>query len=267
MKNIIIITEDGEQLISSTDDGTNQLIINDTVIPSADWVGTGTYTDTIHGHNISIDKAPASTGNIQLIKLADYSYSLKIIKDISSLIIDTIYPVGSYYETSDNTFDPNVVWGGSWILETEGQVHVSAGNNYTVSGALSNTSDGGSKDAIVVEHHHNIAAKATGGMSANENHAHGINNTEVNAAFMGMAGSGSDSGLGEIRVTAVSTGSNYVPRSSASGINFIRVSNTKSNSLAHTHTLGAHDTNDTGSDGTDANMQPYIVVYRWHRTA
>ena len=65
MKNIIIITEDGEQLISSTDDGTNQLIINDTVIPSADWVGTGTYTATIQGHAITITKAPVSTGNIQ----------------------------------------------------------------------------------------------------------------------------------------------------------------------------------------------------------
>lgn len=28
MKNIILITEDGEQLISSTDDGTNQLSMN-----------------------------------------------------------------------------------------------------------------------------------------------------------------------------------------------------------------------------------------------
>lgn len=28
------------------------------------------------------------------------------------------YPVGSYYETSDTSFDPNVTWGGTWISET-----------------------------------------------------------------------------------------------------------------------------------------------------
>ena len=31
-------------------------------------------------------------------------------------ILDLFYPVGSYYETSDSTFDPNVTWGGTWVL-------------------------------------------------------------------------------------------------------------------------------------------------------
>lgn len=47
-------------------------------------------------------------------------------------LIDFFYPVGSYYETSDTTFNPNISWGGTWVLETEGQVHVSAGTNYIV---------------------------------------------------------------------------------------------------------------------------------------
>lgn len=46
--------------------------------------------------------------------------------------IDFFYPVGSYYETSNADFDPNVTWGGTWALETEGQVHVSAGSNYEI---------------------------------------------------------------------------------------------------------------------------------------
>lgn len=53
------------------------------------------------------------------------------------------YPVGSYYETSDSSFDPNTAWGGTWVKEVAGQVHVSAGTGYTVSGANNNTSDGG----------------------------------------------------------------------------------------------------------------------------
>ena len=239
MKNIIIITEDGEQLISSTDDGTNQLIINDTVIPSADWVGTGTYTATIQGHAITITKAPVSTGNIQLVKLADYSYSLKIIKDISSLIINTIYPVGSYYETSDSTFDPNVEWGGTWELEIEGQVHVSAGNNYTVSGALSNTSDGGSKDAIIPYHRHSVSAVS--GAITGGSHFHTTYREKVAA-----------NGTGRLIPGASAT---------AEGVN--------TNSKTHTHDLPSHNTNYVGTDGNtnNANMQPYIVVYRWHRTA
>ena len=33
------------------------------------------------------------------------------------------YPVGSYYETSDTTFNPNTAWGGTWSLETDELVH------------------------------------------------------------------------------------------------------------------------------------------------
>lgn len=32
-------------------------------------------------------------------------------------IFDIIYPIGSYYETSDSTFDPNTAWGGTWTSE------------------------------------------------------------------------------------------------------------------------------------------------------
>ncbi len=29
--------------------------------------------------------------------------------------LDKFYPVGSYYETSDTTFNPNTAWGGTWV--------------------------------------------------------------------------------------------------------------------------------------------------------
>ena len=47
-------------------------------------------------------------------------------------LIDFFYPVGSYYETSDSSFDPNVTWGGTWVLEADGLVHIGAGNRYPV---------------------------------------------------------------------------------------------------------------------------------------
>lgn len=33
-------------------------------------------------------------------------------------IFDMFYPVGSYFETSDSTFDPNTAWGGTWQKDT-----------------------------------------------------------------------------------------------------------------------------------------------------
>lgn len=41
--------------------------------------------------------------------------------------MELFYPVGSYYETSDLTFDPNVEWGGTWVSKT-------IENNDTISG-------------------------------------------------------------------------------------------------------------------------------------
>ena len=58
------------------------------------------------------------------------------------------YPVGSYYETTDTTFNPNITWGGTWELETEGLVHVSSGSNYAVT---ANNKDGGEETHTLIE--------------------------------------------------------------------------------------------------------------------
>ena len=40
------------------------------------------------------------------------------IGSIGAVLLDTFHPVGSYYETSDANFNPNVAWGGTWNKET-----------------------------------------------------------------------------------------------------------------------------------------------------
>lgn len=56
--------------------------------------------------------------------------SLKINQEISDIkeqlngLLDVFYPVGSYYETSDVTFVPDVKWGGTWVMDTKGYVTV-----------------------------------------------------------------------------------------------------------------------------------------------
>lgn len=37
-------------------------------------------------------------------------------------LVDLIYPIGSYYETSDTSFNPNISFGGVWEQEEDGTV-------------------------------------------------------------------------------------------------------------------------------------------------
>lgn len=43
-------------------------------------------------------------------------------------LLDVFYPVGTYYETSNTTFDPNVSWGGVWEEDSDGLVTVAQDN-------------------------------------------------------------------------------------------------------------------------------------------
>ena len=45
-------------------------------------------------------------------------------------IFDIIYPIGTYYETSNTDFNPNTAfgWYGTWVEDTEGQTLVSRDN-------------------------------------------------------------------------------------------------------------------------------------------
>lgn len=171
--------------------------------------------------------------------------------NLKSGLLDLFYPVGSYYETSDANFNPNTSWGGTWSLETAGQVHVSAGIGYTI-GAT-----GGEATHVL-----------TPAETAMKNHSHTIDHGH------GFSGQGSyDNGWHShsvYRDNAASAGSG---RWVASG-NSHTYSTTGAGT--HSHSLYGGGVNDmSGSSGGQTesngsahnNMQPYIVVNRWHRTA
>lgn len=48
-----------------------------------------------------------------------------VVGSSGKLLLNIIYPIGSYYETSDITFNPNTEWIGTWVQDTKGQVMVS----------------------------------------------------------------------------------------------------------------------------------------------
>lgn len=143
--------------------------------------------------------------------------------------LDAFYPVGSYYETSDTTFDPNVSFGGTWSLESEGLVHIGAGSNYAAG------STGGSKDAVLISHNHYP------------------NNGDEFGFITYEAGKG--------------TGRSKVALSSDSSARYAYLGGVGATSADTSGLNYTNTTNTAGVSGTGKNMQPYVAVNRWHRTA
>lgn len=103
--------------------------------------------------------------------------------------IDLYYPVGTYYETSNVNFNPNVEWGGTWEKEEDGTV---LSSKSTVSGSLLNTEIGSivgedSHTLTVNEmpsHAHSLPIAGTAG-----NNEYLINNyTTANRVLLGETG-------------------------------------------------------------------------------
>lgn len=183
----------------------------------------------------------------------------------SPSFMDIFYPVGSYYETSDASFDPNTSWGGTWVLEAEGQVHVSAGTGYSIG------STGGNET-----HHHSTGDhKLT--TSEIPAHTHGNKSLEGNISVrrFGTSGTGEDILLGGSGYTDGIVSRSTPTWSGTHGL--INATNrSQSNPIydkahinaSHEHSsVGGNGTHNHGNTGDGSNMQPYIVVNRWHRTA
>lgn len=221
-----------------------------------------------------------------------------LFETVRGAIIDAVYPVGSIYTSIEET-SPAVLFGGTWeritgrflLAATDGgatgtaimkNAQVAPGGRGGEAGHTVTEQEMPSHTHAQDEHNHtqdshnHTQNKHT---HVQNQHRHGSSSTATNAALMGMAGTGSDSGLGEIRVTSVTTGTNYVPRSSASGVDFMRVVNTSYSTPTNQDTTAtniattatnqpATATNqDTGGDEAHNNMPPFLAVYIWKRTA
>lgn len=142
-----------------------------------------------------------------------------------------LYPVGSIYINAAVTTNPATLLGfGTWVEFGAGRVMVGQNASDALFDTLEET--GGSKDAIVVSHSH------TGTTASSGAHTHTLSLGDNNDDFAAPASASNGSVVGATATTA-SNG-------------------------AHTHTF---TTSTEGSSGTNANIQPYIVVKMWKRTA
>jgi hypothetical protein len=140
------------------------------------------------------------------------------------------YPVGSIYINASVSTNPATLLGfGTWTAFGAGRVLVGLNASDTAFDTLEEV--GGSKDAIVVSHTHSVT---------DAGHSHSLQK-------LGSAQAGSDNGGAPISAsTGYSTTRDLSPTNSAStGISI----------------------QSTGSSGTNANLQPYIVVYMWKRVS
>ena len=143
--------------------------------------------------------------------------------------LQALYPVGSIYINAGVTTNPGTLLGfGTWTAFGAGRVMVGLNGSDALFDALEET--GGSKDATLVSHTH------TGTTNGAGSHNHTVLSGAQNNAG-GVAGS-----------TDMGTAQN----------------NTTSTVGDHNHTF---TTDSSGSSATNANLQPYITVAMWKRTA
>jgi hypothetical protein len=139
-----------------------------------------------------------------------------------------LYPIGSIYSSTVST-NPNTLFGfGTWTAFAAGRVMIGNGGGFTA-GAT-----GGSADAVIVSHTHTATSTVT---DAGHFHASGFS----------VGGGGSSA---------------YLKAQNASPE--VNVQNT---STVTTGVTVATSNSTEGVSGTNANLQPYIVVYMWNRTA
>lgn len=189
--------------------------------------------------------APTATFGTNTTQLATTAFVQAALK--------AMYPVGSVYINASSSTNPATLLGfGTWVTVGDGKVLVNQDTADTSFDTLGET--GGSKDAIVVSHTH---TGTTGNQSADHTHSGTT------------AGSGSHS---HTMLSVVSGGNNFAnsgPYTGGTGTTSTVGDHTHSFSTGgvsanHTHSF---TTASTGSSGTNANLQPYVTVKMWKRTA
>jgi hypothetical protein len=157
------------------------------------------------------------------------------VQDVADAVKNALYPVGSIYTNSSVSTNPGTLLGfGTWTAFGAGRVMV--GFNASDSSFDTAEETGGSKDAVTVSHSHTATTTVT-----DPGHVHST------ALYY--------------RPSSASGGAqNYAQNTTGFGGQISTNSNT-------TGITAATSISTEGSSGTNANLQPYITVYMWKRTA
>lgn len=220
--------------------------------------------------------------------------------------LQAVYPVGSVYINANVTTSPTTLLGfGTWAEIGAGRVLVGQDVSDSLFDALGDT--GGSKNATLVSHSHTASGSGTtGNNNVGHNHTFNVNsgNNNIGHTHVGSTNNGLTQG-GTIGFTTFGgavanasgvftrredlTGQNAAFGSGATvrGFQFngthAHSFTTAGNSNSHIHNVSGttatqsanHNhafsfsgtTNAQGSAATNANIQPFLTVKMWKRTA
>jgi len=154
----------------------------------------------------------------------------QLLTGLGNTTLQAVYPVGSIYINAGVTTNPATLFGfGTWVAFGAGRVLLGVGTLSTNTFNLNDT--GGVYDATVVSHSHTATVNDPG-------HAHSLPGALVQG--------------GTSTAPSAVTDNNSRPQSG--------VTNTTTTGISVS-------VNSAGSSGTNANLQPYITVCMWQRTA
>ena len=213
--------------------------------------------------------------------------------DFKKDIVDLIYPVGSIY-ISMNSTNPSTLFGGTWEAFGQGRVLIGAGTGNDGNTSLSfpaGFTGGEYKHYLakseIPSHSHSFSGttatnsrghthsytKATGvnghtlTVSEIPSHEHAINYSQK------VSVSGWPSGSAYYMAWNPTNDTGYIKATATGGSGShnhgLRTSSATSGSESQNHTHTFSGTTDQNTDGGEShnNIQPYIGVYMWKRTA
>lgn len=173
------------------------------------------------------------------------------------------YPIGSYYETSDTTFDPNTAWGGTWEKDSAGKVTVAQDTSdadFDTVGESHGSKTSATEDYALTASQ--IPAHSHG-MSHTHSHSHNFTN---NRKVPGLVNTDAWSSA---KVTRGSTTDYKYLNTGGASNTVYQVTSTDTDATASSKSSTDNNTGGGGAHnhGNVSTLQPYVVVNRWHRTA
>lgn len=237
---------------------------------------------------VAANKANRITNIVATANESEFKYTrqngttktVTLVKKSKQNIVDMIYPVGSIYMSVSST-SPATLFGGTWVALNEGRVLIGAGSKHAAG-----TTGGEETHKITVKelpsHNHTATVTAAGkhnhggntGNAGAHDHTRGTMNItgRVGAALQDYAGPTGPFYTGGSRVPEAEDGNwgayNIYFDASKAWTGKTSAAVAHAHSIAqeanHTHTVTI---NSTGGNTAMNNMQPYLAVYMWKRTA
>jgi microcystin-dependent protein len=230
-------------LPETTTGSTNDLLV-------LERVSTG-ITSRITSANLFTSALGATNYSVPNPSAGGHIVNLQYLDTVKTQIMQTIYNIGALYFTTA-AGNPSVLLGfGTWVAFGAGRTIVGIDGSQSEFNSIEET--GGSKThtlttAELPAHSHVVNPPATN-TTSNGDHSHTWWLTAV--GNQGYFSSGNATGAS----TSTSGQNGYTVTTSTNG--------------AHTHTVDipSFNSDNAGSGNAHNNLQPYIVVYMWKRTA